>query len=251
MAPKQPAKSPRRKSRASTPGGASSKLIVAIDEATLADATAVAKQLRGVVASVKIGSALFTAEGPEAVRAMRALGFRVFLDLKFHDIPSTVEKSCRAAIRHGIWMLTIHASAQPEMLSAAAAGVRDEAQRQGVEKPLVVGVTVLTSVASGNQATLTRRVVELAEQAKRCGLDGVVASANEAAAIRRRVGPMFSIVCPGIRPAAKRDADQQRVASPGQALKAGASYLVVGRPITGAGDPRRSAELILNDMGEE
>ena len=227
--------------------GAASRLIVALDVGDLESAVALGQQLQGLVSSVKIGSALFTAVGPDAIRRLRAMGFRVFLDLKFHDIPSTVEKSCRAAVRHNVWMLTLHASGQPEMLMAAAAGAADEAARRGVPKPIIVGVTVLTSVESVD-ASMTRRVVALAAQAKQSGLDGVVASAQEAAAIRRRLPEPFVIVCPGIRPSAKQEADQHRVALPSQAIARGANFLVVGRPITAAANPRASAEAILREM---
>lgn len=204
------------------------------------------KQLAGVVRYVKIGSVLFTSVGPAIITRMRALGFDVFLDLKFHDIPSTVERSCRAAVHHGVWMLTVHASGEPAMLEAAAIGVRREAARIGVPRPRVVGVTVLTSVAA--DATTARRVMALATRAQHAGLDGVVASAQDAAMIRRRFGSRFLIVCPGIRSARDTCTDQQRIASPSEALAHGATFLVVGRPITDAPDPRRRVGQLLNEM---
>jgi orotidine-5'-phosphate decarboxylase len=227
------------------------RLIVALDVDDLEGAIRVARTLSGVVRRVKVGSVLFTAAGPEAVLWMQRLGFDVFLDLKFHDIPSTVEKSVRAAVHHGVWMLTVHASGQPAMLEAAARGAREEAAATGRPRPLVVGVTVLTSVEAGPRQATARQVVALAEQAKRAGLDGVVSSPQEAAAIRRRVGRGVAIVCPGIRPAQGPSGDQQRVATPREALAAGASYLVVGRPILAAPDPADSARNILAQMSLE
>lgn len=224
------------------------RLIVAFDSGDLPGALKLAKQLRGVVRYAKIGSALFTAAGPVAIGRMRALGFEIFLDLKFHDIPSTVEKSCRAAVRHGVSLLTVHASGQRKMLEAAVAGARQESARLGIRRPRVIGVTVLTSVAAGRTQAMAKRVVELALQAKRAGLDGVVASAQEAPTVRRRVGRLFLIICPGIRPTARPDRDQLRVASPGEAIARGADFLVVGRPITEASDPRAAAEHILEEI---
>ncbi len=226
---------------------AASRLIVALDLPDLASALRMARRGRGVAETVKIGSALFTAEGPEAIRRLRALGFEVFLDLKFHDIPSTVAKSCRAAVAHRVRMLTVHASGQSEMLAAAAEGVREEAAKRGVPRPLVVGVTVLTSVEAEGAARLA---LALAAAAKRAGLDGVVASAHEVSAIRRRLGKTFGIVCPGIRLGAGHREDQRRVASPREAIARGADWLVVGRPITEATDPRGSAQAILKDIEE-
>jgi len=229
------------------PSPAASRLIVALDLPTLGAAVRCAKRLQGLVRRVKIGSALFTAEGPEAVRRMRQLGFDVFLDLKFHDIPSTVEKSVRAAVPHRIWMLTVHASGQAQMLRSAVRGATDEAAKRRLPRPLIVGVSVLTSVEASGPA-LMRRVLTLAAHAQRAGLDGVVASAHEAAAIRRRLGSRLAIVCPGIRPASADEGDQSRVATPAKALKAGASFLVVGRPITQANNPGRAAQAILEEM---
>ena len=223
------------------------RLIVAFDDGDLAQTLRLAKRLRGLVRYAKIGSIVFTAEGPRAVAELRRLGFGVFLDLKFHDIPSTVEKSCRAAARHGVFMLTVHASGQPEMLAAAKRGVTEESARRRIERPLVVGVTVLTSVAA-SAATAKRRVLELAQQAKASGLDGVVASAQEAAAIRRQAGPRFGIVCPGIRLPSSDAGDQARIATPSAAIRQGATWLVVGRPITESRNPRGAAQTILSEI---
>ena len=233
-----------------------SRLIVALDHPTLPDAMRLVRRLRGTVECVKIGSVLFTSAGPTAVQRMQALGLKVFLDLKFHDIPSTVEKSCRAATRHGAWMLTLHASGGRQMLEAAVAGAADEAAKLKRRRPLLVGVTVLTHVEARDPRQLQRRVLELTQDAKRAGLDGVVASAQEAEMIRKATGWSFVIVCPGIRPSAtgtggraKRDGtDQARIATPGEAVARGASYLVVGRPITEADDPPGIVQQLLNDM---
>ena len=222
-------------------------MIVACDAPDLAQTLRLARTLRGVVHTVKVGSVLFTAAGPAAITQLQKLGFRVFLDLKFHDIPSTVERSCDAAARHGVWMLTVHACGQREMLEAAMAGARRGA-RAGSSRPKIVGVTVLTSVGSGKAVGVAGRALALAVEAKRAGLDGVVASAHEAAAIRRRVGPRALIVCPGIRPASATHDDQARVASPMEAVARGADFLVVGRPIAGAADPRRAAVSIIEEI---
>lgn len=244
------------------------RLIVAFDHPDLAAALRLANKLRGLLRYAKIGSILFTAEGPRAIERFRALGFEVFLDLKFHDIPSTVEKSCRAAARHGVFMLTVHASGDPAMLEAAADGARSESARLKVRRPRVVGVTVLTSEGSRAPQATTRRVVELARRARQAGLDGVVASAQEAAAIRRELRRPFLLVCPGIRlpapppaprssgragrlrqagPALVRD-DQRRISTPAAAIAGGADLLVVGRPITEASDPRAAAAKILEEI---
>lgn len=225
---------------------AADRLIVAFDMPTLREALAVGRQLRHAARYAKIGSILFTAAGPEAIAKFKALGFDIFLDLKFHDIPSTVEKSCRAAAAHGVSLLTVHASGQAQMLQAAAAGARAGA-RSGSARPRVLGVTVLTSIGGGG-AGISRKAVELALQARRSGVDGVVASPHEAAAIRRKVGNRFLIVCPGIRLVDEAKADQRRVATPASALAAGADFLVVGRPITEAPKPREAAQRILKDM---
>jgi len=237
-----------RRRRAPELMSAASRLIVALDSNTLQDALHLAKQLRGVVHYAKIGSTLFTAVGPVAIQRLRALGFEVMLDLKFLDIPSTVEKSCRAAVQHRVWMLTVHASGQPQMLEAAAAGVRREAARLGVRRPRVIGVTVLTSVDVRDRQATTARVLELSTQAKRAGLDGVVVSAWEVPAVRRRLGNDVLVVCPGIRPLRSPASDQKRVASPREALARGADFLVVGRPISEAKNPRRAVQQILAEI---
>ena len=225
------------------------RLIVALDFTDAASALALARRLRGLVRTVKIGSALFTACGPDIVRRVRALGFRVMLDLKFHDIPSTVELSCRSAARQRVSLVTVHASGGGDMLSAAVRGVRHGAASRRASAPTVLAVTVLTSVgAKGFSAR--REVVRLARTAIRAGCGGVVASAQEVPALRKRFGRRLMVVCPGIRPSGGDRTDQRRVATPAAALDAGADWLVVGRPITAARRPRDAARAILNEMKE-
>ena len=224
------------------------RLIVALDFTTLSQALRLAKRLQGMVRTVKIGSALFTAEGPKAIQRLRRLGFEVMLDLKFFDIPSTVELSCRAAAHQRISLLTVHASGEQAMLKAAVRGAHEEARRQRRAPPRVLGVTVLTS--AGGTAATTAHVLHLAQRALSAGCDGVVASAQEAKALRRRFGTRLEIVCPGIRPLQTSRSDQHRVATPAEALNAGADRLVVGRPITAATNPRTATQQLLQEMEE-
>ena len=221
------------------------RLIVALDTTALAPALRLARALRGTASILKIGSALFTACGPDAVRRVRALGYAVMLDLKFHDIPTTVELSCRSAAGLGAAWLTAHASGGLEMLEAAVRGAREGAAATGARRPSVLAVTVLTSGRGRDDAA---RVAALARVATDAGCDGVVASAEEVRLLRRRFGARLRIVCPGIRPAGSAGHDQQRVCTPSEALRAGADALVVGRPITAARDPRAAARAILNEM---
>ena len=225
---------------------ADDRLIVALDDGELSAALRMARRLRGLVRTVKIGSILFTACGPVAVRRLRALGFSVMLDLKFFDIPTTVELSCRSAAWLGVSLLTVHASGGREMLAAAVRGARGGARRWA--RPKVLAVTVLTSIGAGTPAAIRARVLALAREARTAGCDGIVASAREADAVRRVVGPNGLVVCPGIRPAGSARGDQARVATPADALGRGADRLVVGRPITEARDPRAAARAVLREM---
>jgi len=225
-------------------------IILALDVPSLKEARAVAAEVRSSVAAVKIGSQLYTAEGPAAVLAMHDLGLRVFLDLKFHDIPHTVAGAVAAAGRLGVWMLNVHASGGRAMLQAAARA----AEAASGPRPLLLGVTVLTSLAEAElQATLgiTRalpaQVAHLARLAQEAGLDGVVASPREVAAVRAACGPGFVIVTPGVRPAGADLQDQRRVTTPAEALRAGADYLVIGRPILAAPDPAGAARRIVEE----
>ena len=227
------------------------RILVALDVDSRAKALALADTLRGAVGGYKIGKQLFTAEGPEMVRALAGRGDRVFLDLKFHDIPNTVAGAVKAAVATGAWMVNVHASGGSAMMRAAAQAAREAAESTGRARPLVIGVTVLTSMDAaalaevGTTRPVIKQVVHLATLARAAGLDGVVASPQEIAAIRAACGPDFAIVTPGIRPAgqAGRD-DQARTLTPAEAVAAGSTYLVVGRPITAAVDPRAAAEAI-------
>jgi orotidine-5'-phosphate decarboxylase len=209
----------------------------------LQSAVALARKLSGVAGLFKVGNQLFTSEGPRAIEKLSALGCEIFLDLKFHDIPNTVAHAVAAASRfNSVRLMTLHASGGLEMMRAA----RDAAGRDG-SRPRLLGVTILTSL---DGAALKRigmggpprtRAVALARLAKQAGLDGVVASAHEIRAIRKACGPKFLIVVPGIRAKSAASDDQSRIATPEDTIRAGADYLVVGRPITAASDPRDAA----------
>ena len=213
-----------------------SKLIVALDVDGYAPAVALIEDLLGAVGIFKVGSQLFTRVGPKIVEYIHERGGHCFLDLKFHDIPNTVAKAVESAAALRVSWLTIHASGGAEMLKAAATPIP--------HRPRLLGVTVLTSVGGvvGNE------VVRLARLCRECGLDGVVASAQELALIREAVGKELLIVTPGIRPVWSETGDQKRITTPAQAVAAGADYLVVGRPIVAAADPRAAALRITEEM---
>jgi orotidine-5'-phosphate decarboxylase len=203
---------------------------------------------------VKIGTQLFTAAGPAAVERAHKRGCRVFLDLKFHDIPNTVAGAVREATRLGVFMMNVHASGGLAMMRAAAESATKAASDFGLPRPIVLGVTVLTSLDRralerevGVPASVDAHVLRLAEGAREAGLDGCVASPQEIRRLRIALGPRFVIVTPGIRPARAED-DQKRVATPRVALDAGADYLVVGRPITAASDPKAAAAAIIAEL---
>jgi orotidine-5'-phosphate decarboxylase len=232
------------------------QLLVALDVESGDRALQMAALVKGLAGGVKVGSRLFTLEGPSLVRRLVDAGHRVFLDLKFHDIPNQVAQSVEAAVKTGAWMLNVHASGGVPMMQAAVKAGRDAAARLGGPEPLLIAVTVLTSI---DQPTLEQigvgrpvldQVLALARLARQAGLDGVVASAQETAAIRRECGPQFAIVTPGIRGASAGEAknDQARTMSPVEAVRAGASYIVVGRPIIAASDPRAAAEAIAAEL---
>jgi orotidine-5'-phosphate decarboxylase len=224
------------------------RLIVALDVASASEARRIAGLVRDSAGIFKVGKQLFTAEGPAVVRELSASG-RIFLDLKFHDIPNTVAGAVREAAKLGVHMLTVHASGGANMLRAAVAAARETSPG-----PQVLAVTVLTSLSDndlqeiGVSGRVLDQVLRLASLARAQGCDGVVASAREAAELRKELGSDFSIVTPGIRPAGSRAGDQARVLTPAQALQAGASHIVVGRQITEAADPRNAARAILDEI---
>ncbi|HEX5069155.1 MAG TPA: orotidine-5'-phosphate decarboxylase [Vicinamibacterales bacterium] len=230
------------------------RILVALDVDRAADAVSLADTLRGVVGGIKIGSQLFTAAGPDVVRTLASQGHRVFLDLKFHDIPNTVAGAVRSACGLGVWMVNVHASGGRPMMEAARRAADAHADAAG-SRPLVIAVTVLTSLNAEDLASIglphspDDQVLRLAALAQSSGLDGVVASPRETAAIRDACGPDFVIVTPGIRGGGAIAApdDQQRTLSPAEAVAAGSSYLVVGRPITAAPDPRDAAMRIAKE----
>jgi orotidine-5'-phosphate decarboxylase len=234
-------------------------ILVALDVDSAARAIELADALRGSVGGFKIGKQLFTAAGPAVVRELASKGDCVFLDLKFHDIPNTVAGAVQSAVATGAWMVNVHASGGSAMMKAAAEAARKTAAALGAPRPLVIAVTVLTSMDDralqevGVSRPMLDQVVHLAKLARASGLDGVVASPQEVTAIRNACGPDFQIVTPGIRPLRQGSGqaadpqgkdDQARTLTPAEAMTAGASYLVIGRPITAAANPRDAAETI-------
>jgi len=245
------------------------KLIVALDVDSLAKAKDFVNVLYPTVKLFKIGGQLFTAYGPEAVKMVGEKGARVFLDLKFYDIPHTVfqssssgtdlgfsasrnnlaksKKEVRTKVELPVFMMTVHISGGEEMLRAAVEGAASKAKELNIDKPAIVGVTILTSDSYDESTAVT--VLERAKLAQKAGLDGVVCSVNEAAAVRKACGKDFIIVTPGIRPKGAGKNDQKRTATPCEAIKAGANFIVVGRPILEACDPLKAAKDILEELG--
>lgn len=223
------------------------RIFVALDTTDVEEARTLARRLKGSVGGAKLGLEFFTANGAGGVRAVGKAGLPLFLDLKFHDIPNTVAGAVRAAIKLRPRIMTIHAGGGPAMMRAAAEAASEAAKEQNVKRPLVVGVTVLTSLdtddltAVGQSGPPAEQVVRLASLARACGLDGVVCSPKEAASVRAACGPDFKLVVPGIRPSLSLSGDQKRAAGPADAVSAGADYLVIGRPITRAPDPAAAA----------
>ena len=226
-----------------------SPVIVALDYASAGDAMRFVDKLRPEQCRLKVGFELFTSAGPAIVEQIVDRGFEVFLDLKFHDIPNTVASACAAAARLGVWMLNVHASGGRRMLVAAR-----EAVEQFRPRPLLIGVTVLTSHSATDLAEIgltvspANQVARLASLTKESGLDGVVCSAQEASELRATHGSDFVLVTPGIRPSGSARGDQERIVTPREAIQLGVSYLVIGRPITQASDPVAMLESINADV---
>ena len=219
------------------------RVIVALDYPDATPALALAARLAPDSCALKIGKELFVAAGPDIVKTLAARGFRVFLDLKFHDIPNTVAQACAAATRLGAWMLTVHASGGSAMLAAARSAVDAAADESGTKAPRLIAVTVLTSLSAldlgdvGISDTPAGQAKRLARLTAANDLDGVVCSAVEAPTLRAATAPGFLLITPGIRPAGSGADDQARVVTPEAAIANGADYLVIGRPITRAADP--------------
>lgn len=236
-----------------TSGGAGKSmpvLVVAADYPSSAQALDLAGQLAGLPVWLKVGLELFTAEGPDLLRRLEALNFALFLDLKFHDIPNTVQGAVRSAAMLGARMLTVHLAGGEAMCRAAVQG-RAQAVANGGKGPLLMGITVLTSEGGMDAASVQEQVLRRAVMARSCGLDGIVCSGLEAAAVKKRCGRDFLCLCPGIRFVGTQGADDQaRVCSPAQAARAGADFIVMGRPITQADSPADAARAALADMRE-
>lgn len=229
-------------------------IIVALDVPTAELALKIAKRVAPVVGAFKIGSELFTAGGPYIVRQIRSTGVPVFLDLKFHDIPNTVAKAVASAVSLDVQMLTVHASGGSEMMRVAEESAQKTAREAGLAAPLVLGVTVLTSMNAttlseiGGDTNVGRQVERLATLAVKSGLCGLVCSPLEIADLRKSLPANIQLVTPGIRTGTVKGDDQKRTLTPSQALKAGANWLVIGRPICAAEDPRAAAEKILESI---
>ncbi len=232
------------------------KLIVALDVETADEALRLFGELREEAGMFKVGSQLFTAAGPELVRRLAGEGARLFLDLKFHDIPNTVAAAAREAVRLGVRLFNVHAAGGGEMMRRAAEATAEEAARLNVERPSLIAVTVLTSMDAGaleetgvSAASVEEHVTRLAQLADASGLDGVVASPHEIRPVRGAVGREgFLVVTPGVHPSAAVYADQKRVMSPADAVWSGADYVVVGRAILNSPDPARAARDVVEEM---
>ena len=236
---------------------AKDRIILALDVPTREAALALAEQVKDRVGGFKIGMELYNACGPAILKEFQDMGAKVFVDLKFHDIPNTVASAVRVLTRLDAWMFNVHASGGREMMEEAAKAAREEAEALGRPRPILLAVTVLTSMnleqlneVGVAAATVEEQVVRLAKMAQECGLDGVVCSPKEAAAIRRTLGKDFILVTPGIRPAWSAAGDQKRITTPKDALKLGSTYMVIGRPITRADDPAAAAEKIIAELEE-
>ena len=231
------------------------RLILALDVDDFKKAEELVDELSDYVRTFKIGNQLFTAEGAKVVNMVYKKGGKVFLDLKFHDIPNTVARAAEVATKLGVYIFNVHTSGGYEMMKAAAEASKKISLASGIRKPLILGVTLLTSINQeilekdlGIKRRLDEQVVHLAKLAKAAGLDGVVASSWEIKEIRKACGKDFIILTPGIRPAGKSSDDQKRIMTPGEAIKLGANLLVIGRPIRNASNPVEAAKEILREM---
>ena len=231
------------------------KIIVALDVDNEGDAYILVNQLFPPINYFKVGLKLFVSCGPRIIDALKKFGVRIFLDLKFHDIPHTVASTAEVAVRHGVDMFNIHLSGGRDMILRTVEAVENVSQHLGVPRPLIVGVTVLTSFndktlrdEAGVARNLEEHVIFLARMARESGLNGIVASPREASMIRKEIGDDFVIVTPGVRPLWAASGDQQRILTPRRAIENGASYLVIGRPIIEHSSPREAAEKILAEM---
>lgn len=229
-------------------------LIVALDAPSWPEAAKIAGMLPEVK-FFKVGLELYLASRGEAVERLREMGKEVFLDLKFHDIPHTVAQASRQAVSQGVYMFNVHAAGGREMMRQAAAAAREEARIRGCRSPLMLAVTVLTSMNNADLEEIGLKDVEktvarLAVLANEAGLDGVVASPQEIALIRAKCGPGFRIVCPGVRPLWAEAGDQKRIKTPREAIREGADFIVVGRPVLQAANPREAALKIINEIEE-
>ncbi|WP_282604445.1 orotidine-5'-phosphate decarboxylase [Pelagibius sp. Alg239-R121] len=229
------------------------RILVGIDTPDLTRAESLVRSVAGRVGGIKIGKEFFTAQGPEAVRKLVG-DDSLFLDLKFHDIPNTVAGAVRSSLRMKPQILNVHASGGRAMMTAAAQAAQEEAAALAVPKPLVIAVTVLTSlddedlVAVGQQGPASAQVERLAALTQDCGLDGVVCSPREIAVLRAACGPDFKLIVPGIRPTWSVAGDQKRIMTPSEAVSIGADYIVIGRPITSAEDPAEAADRIAMEL---
>lgn len=231
------------------------KIIVPLDVETSDQARQIVRELKGFVGGFKIGLQLFTAAGPSFVRELTDKGIRIFLDLKFHDIPNTVSRASLEVARLGVWMFNIHSLGGAEMMKKTARDLKEFCFREKIQKPKIIGVTILTSSNQGTlneiglEKDLAKQVLSLAQLTAKCGLDGVVASPLETRQIRKTVESKdFLIVTPGIRPEFATKDDQKRVMTPAQAVSVGSDYLVIGRPITKSKDRRKAVKRIIDEI---
>lgn len=234
---------------------AKERLVLALDVDNFESAEKLVEKLNNYVGVFKVGSQLFTAEGTKVIKMINKKGGKVFLDLKFHDIPNTVARAAEVATKLGVYIFDVHTSGGYEMMKAAAEASKKISLVLGVRKPLILGVTLLTSINQeilereiGVKKKLEEQVVHLAKLAKAAGLDGVVASSWEIKEIRKACGEDFVILTPGIRPVGKSSDDQKRVMTPQKAIKLGADFLVIGRPIRNASNPVEATKEILREM---